>query len=101
MCGNTTASFRCQTTVTGVLEWRDTSGTTFRFTSSANDPGATGSLGDIALNLTEVSGTTLTSTATIGSITSDVQLSCSNVAVASSETINVAGNNGFILNNYV
>ena len=98
VCGNTAASFSCQTTVTGLLEWRDANGNTFSFTSSANNPGATGSLGNISLNLTEESGSTLTSTATIDRVTSDILLFCLNGPLSSSETINVAGNNGFILN---
>ena len=91
VCGDTTGSFSCQTTAIGLLEWRDASGTTFRFTASANDPGATASLGEFSLLLTEESGNTLMSTATIDRVTSDILLFCFDGVVTESVTVNLAG----------
>lgn len=92
VCISKQSLFMCETTVTGVLEWEDGNGSTIRFTSSANDPGANMTVGSVFYTLTDETPTSsLMSSAMVSSTNVDVLLLCTNGIETRNVRVNVAG----------
>ena len=90
-CSGSTTVIRCETNVTEVLEWRDTNGNMVRFTRSGDDPGASGSLGPVFVNITEEIGSTLVSQATVTNTSTNVLLTCRNDVFTEIVTVTLEG----------